>query len=746
MDRGKIKRNLDKRIDQRAGEWLDRQVVRLGKDDTQLIETGKPGVLWARLSNGRPIKVRTNTTNVPSQFDLHLVVGRRRSQPNIWQVIYTLEDYDEPAGGGELTYHHKQHEEEGPDRLVLSRKQINARTVRVKDSAGFIVRVYGDTDLTASGWKLIPTKDFNLSSYVPSAGALFVAIESDNDGALSINPGTGFAAPGIGSPANYPVPDSGKYPIARVLLYEGQTALLDKHITISMPPSYNPFGAGSAVAWGDITGTLSDQTDLQAALDTKLEDAPVDGEIYGRMDGAWEAVPVPDAERYLAVYNTYLGAGSIAYRLGLATSPDSRTWTIQDDTLIDLGTAGQWDSYNHQFPKLLSVNGVLHLYFAGKDGSGWSNFKIGLARSFDGGATWEKYASNPVITNAVAWENTNVFKPVVLYDLQETDSSKRWKMWYAGSSFGEGIGYAYSADGLSWTKFASNPVMTLGTGWEDTYIIPHAIIRRGDTYILFYGGKTGAAWKCGYVTFTDPEGTYTRYSGNPILSGDQITTTLTANLTSGSTTATVADATVFPIGCPVWIGGATRFLTHVIKRNSSTSIELADAAPTTISSGQNVRSVAYGSLDMTGVEYDGGYRFTVVAHQPDGLTEAGVHEVTMRAFALPTLERAYLDYGAGLQIPVTLAESQNTNVSRENSTVLDTWEEEERRKPIEPSADTGIEEAPIDGSLYGRKDGAWEEVVAGSGGFRAIIMATGITDPPVPVQNAEGTDWIYSTD
>lgn len=42
--------------------------------------------------------------------------------------------------------------------------------------------------------------------------------------------------------------------------------------------------------WGDITGDITNQTDLQAILDTKLEDAPSDGKTYGRKDGAWEEV------------------------------------------------------------------------------------------------------------------------------------------------------------------------------------------------------------------------------------------------------------------------------------------------------------------------------------------------------------------------------------------------------------------------------------------------------------------------
>lgn len=412
------------------------------------------------------------------------------------------------------------------------------------------------------------------------------------------------------------------------------------------------------------------------------------GNIVSTLSGTMIDVFITGAEidnpaRYLAAYNTYIGAGTIAYTVGLASSPNERNWNIRTDAVIAHGGGGAWDSFTHQFPWMLNVNGVLWLFFAGKDGATWANFKIGVARSFDGGATWTKYASNPVVNNNVAWENTNIFSPIVIYDKEETNSNKRWKMWYAGSSFGQGIGYAYSADGLSWTKAAGNPVMTPAGGWENTYISPHAVLRRGSEFILFYGGQSGSTWQSGYATFIDPEGTYTRSANNPILVGDGITTTLTSNLTAGSTTAAVADATIFPLGCPVWIGGATRFLTHVTKQNSSTSLELADAAPVTINSGQNVRSVAYNSTDIRSVFYDDGYKIAFVAFQPDGGSETGIHELTMWAYATDDLKTAYIDYEAGVQIPITISESQNTNVSKENWSIVDTYDlDANRHKPV----------------------------------------------------------------
>ncbi len=448
-----------------------------------------------------------------------------------------------------------------------------------------------------------------------------------------------------------------------------------------------------AIYLDDVEYTLAKLGDAIHGATAKAEPVLTDEiPIWDSESGLLKNIQIGDVtrlqERYLAVYNYYLGSGTIAYNLGLAKSSTGRDWQIDTEPVIALGGGGAWDSFNHQFPRLLMVNGVIYLYFSGKDGSAWNHFKIGLAQSFDLGQTWVKHGSNPLINNNVGWENTNVFAPVVLYDREESNASKRWKMWYSGSSFGEGIGYAYSSDGISWTKAGGNPVLSLGTSgqWDDTYIMAQDVIRRGEEFILFYGGKHGDMWQNGYVTFTDPEGTYTRSSFNPILGGDGISTSLTANLTSGTTTATVTDATIFPIGGPVWIyngnlGASNRFLTHVVKRNSSTSLELADAAPVTVTSGGVVRSIAYNSVFISGVRYDDGYKFTFVPFQTDP-SETGTHELTMWAYANDDLEHVYIDYSAGLQVPVTVTESStNTSTSRENWTVLDLFEEERRHKP-----------------------------------------------------------------
>lgn len=234
-----------KRIQEIGSDWIgEPQDVRLGDYNGDVLSV-TPGRYLARQLNGRVIEV-LNAIHVPPRFDLHVKARRSKSQPNLWQITETLEDYTDPAGAGELAYHHKQHEEGGPDRVNLSRKQIYARTVRVKNGASFIVRVYGDADFTQNGYVAIKTQDLDLSSYVISAGAKFIAIESDEDGVLSIQDGVAFGSPVVGTAEDFPVPDVGKYSRAFVLMYEGQEELLDEDITIPWPPSFNPLAFSSS--------------------------------------------------------------------------------------------------------------------------------------------------------------------------------------------------------------------------------------------------------------------------------------------------------------------------------------------------------------------------------------------------------------------------------------------------------------------------------------------------------------------
>lgn len=274
-----------------GSDWIGEQIVRLGDYSGEVL-SDTPGRLLARQVNGRVIEV-INRALAPAKIDLHALVRRSRIQPDVWQITEILEDYESPAAGGEIAYHHKQHEfsdQPGADTVWINRKQILQLTVLVDDGPAFIVKIAGSVIRTSSGLAAIATQTLDLSSYLPTAGARFVTIQSSEAGSLSVVTGTDFASPLIAALADVPEADSDKYMLAFVLLFAEMEELLDKHIRI--PYQFHP-GGTTTVGWGDIFGDLEDQIDLQSAFDAKADIGHEHGSGELVMEDGVSSPPVP---------------------------------------------------------------------------------------------------------------------------------------------------------------------------------------------------------------------------------------------------------------------------------------------------------------------------------------------------------------------------------------------------------------------------------------------------------------------
>ena len=82
--------------------------------------------------------------------------------------------------------------------------------------------------------------------------------------------------------------------------------------------------------------------------------------------------------------------------------------------------------------------------------------------------------SNPVVATGGGWEGTAVQEPVVIYD------AGIFKMWYRGGWVPSGgMGYATSPDGVTWTKYAGNPVIATG-------IQQPTVFKSGSTFHAYY--------------------------------------------------------------------------------------------------------------------------------------------------------------------------------------------------------------------------------------------------------------------
>jgi parallel beta-helix repeat protein len=148
----------------------------------------------------------------------------------------------------------------------------------------------------------------------------------------------------------------------------------------------------------------------------------------------------------------------------LATSSDGLGWTKHlDAPALSPGPSGAWDDDEVYAPHVVaSLTGGYEMWYTA-EGTTTSEPAIGYAWS-DDGVEWTKSPDNPVLTGTTGtWEETGVAYPAVI-----REGATNYKMWYRGeSSGGQAFGQAMSSDGTVWTKHGSNPVLSQGnpTQW-----------------------------------------------------------------------------------------------------------------------------------------------------------------------------------------------------------------------------------------------------------------------------------------
>lgn len=171
------------------------------------------------------------------------------------------------------------------------------------------------------------------------------------------------------------------------------------------------------------------------------------------------------------------------------TYADTTLWTKYSGTTgpvpIVSPTAGGWDAVYVLNPRVIHADNTYRMWFSG----GNSTFTgIGYAGSHDG-ATWNVHSS-PVLTPGKqgAWDSGSISLGSVLRN------GTQFIMYYRGTNLTTyttgAIGFATSKDGITWTKYSSNPVLTSGTFDADQgYIASPFVIKLELTYNMWYTGR-----------------------------------------------------------------------------------------------------------------------------------------------------------------------------------------------------------------------------------------------------------------
>lgn len=232
---------------------------------------------------------------------------------------------------------------------------------------------------------------------------------------------------------------------------------------------------------------------------TRHGDAPV---LKVGPKGSWDDSAVACAmflkegeDRWLMWYS---GMGSSEehshWSIGLATaSSPVGPWTKhpQNPLLDDFGYVGG----------VVKVDGEYRLYVAhpiGSTGPDYSPMSLAVASKPEG--PWTRYEGNPVLREGHAgeWDDGGFSEAEVLY------SGGLYHMFYGGAKLAhpriltrESIGYAWSTDGVQFTKYSANPVANLQTVPNAAaFAEVHAILEPPFIY-LYHTLRYEQAWRPG---------------------------------------------------------------------------------------------------------------------------------------------------------------------------------------------------------------------------------------------------------
>lgn len=121
------------------------------------------------------------------------------------------------------------------------------------------------------------------------------------------------------------------------------------------------------------------------------------------------------------------------------------------------------------------------MYYTGK--TYLNDHQIGIATSADG-INWERYGTNPILSENQSWEGPGNYYPTVI------KVNNLYHMIYMNSDSDiSGFGYATSNDGLNWVKNDFNPFITSDltyNKWER--ILYPNIMKTENEYRIYYTG------------------------------------------------------------------------------------------------------------------------------------------------------------------------------------------------------------------------------------------------------------------
>ena len=178
-----------------------------------------------------------------------------------------------------------------------------------------------------------------------------------------------------------------------------------------------------------------------------------------------------------------------------ASSPNG-PWEFDEISLLEAGISETWDHYGVQRPAVLKIEDQYQMYYLNQRLDNRRGFTgIGMATSTDG-LSWTKY--NDATTDKEFKESDAIFTlREGSMGFQEIQSFNIWQdetgfamLYFSGSTRTNNWNYATSPDGITWTDFEENPILTADDIPFLSFTTSPEILYLDGKYFFYFRGGT----------------------------------------------------------------------------------------------------------------------------------------------------------------------------------------------------------------------------------------------------------------